>query len=135
MSESETQNNLTAWNFRAAYDIIEKTLKQGNLDQAFAKCNQGIEEAKDLKNIRWVNKFESIKQEIINLRKKDEDMDSIKKKVMVPRLEEKEESSKIEDTQILEKGASIIEQEQIPHHELRMVNGIGDTAELKLFHQ
>ena len=132
MSESETQNNLTAWNFRAAYDIIEKTLKQGNLDQAFAKCNQGIEEAKDLKNIRWVNKFESIKQEIINLRKKDESMDSIKKKIMLPRLEEKEESSKINDTHILEKGASTIEQEENPNHELRMVNGIGDTAELKL---
>jgi len=131
MSESKTLNNLTAWSFKAACDIIKKEIEQGNIDQAIDKCDQEIQEATDLKNITWVNKFKSIKQEIINLKQKEKNMDSTKHKITVPRLEEKKEVLKTQDTEIIEI-LDTPEQEESLKDELSLIKGVGSTTKSML---
>ena len=132
MSESETLSDLAVWSFKLAFNIIEEAIEQGNWDQAIAKCNQGKEEAVGLKNILWVNKFDFIKQEIIDLKKKQKGMDTTKHKVIVPRLEEKKEELEVQKIEILENIASTPEQEQAVIDDLSIIKGVGSTKELKL---
>jgi predicted flap endonuclease-1-like 5' DNA nuclease len=132
MSESETLNDLTVWHFKAACDIIAKAIEERKWDQAIEKCDQGKEEATDLKIITWVNKFDVLKQDIINLKKKEENMDSTRKKVMVPRLEKKKEDLKMQDIEIIEKGLDAPEQEETIIDDLSLIKGVGSTTELKL---
>ena len=61
ISESERLNDLTIWNFKATFNVIKKAIETRNWDQAIVKCNQGILEAQDLKNIIWRNKFDNLK--------------------------------------------------------------------------
>lgn len=124
-------SDLTTWNFKAACDIIAKAIEEGNWDQAIEKCDQGREEATDLKIITWVNKFDALKQDIINLKKKEKNMDSTKKKAVIPRLEKKEDS-KVQDIEIIEKVLDAPEQEETIIDDLNLIKGVGSTTELKL---
>lgn len=132
MSESKTVNDLTEWNFKVALNFIEKAIENSDWDQAIAKCDQGIQGATDLKNNIWVHKFDNIKQEIIGLKEKEKNMDTIKHKVMIPRLEEKKEGIKMQGTEIIEKVLDAPEQEEMINDDLSIIKGVGSTTEQKL---
>ncbi len=132
MSESKTINDLTIWHFKEAFNVIKKAIETRNWDLAILNCDQGIQEAQNLKNIIWVNKFENIKQEIINLKEKEKSMDTIKHKVIVPRLEESKEVLVLQDAEVLEPITDPPEQMSEVVDDLSVIKGVGGSTELKL---
>ncbi len=132
MSESERLSDLTVWNFRTALEVIGKAVEQSNWVHAIEKCDRGITEATDSRYMKWRNKFYNLKQKIIELKKKEKDMDSTKRKVIIPRLEEKKEELEMQDLEMLEDVSVSPEQEEMGNVDLSIIKGVGSTTELKL---